>query len=75
MRTPINYEELNPLELCQIIEGLREVESDGLRKTKAEQSYIVRNISSAKLVEVSRLLKERKSLTSGVTAVLSGEVR
>jgi hypothetical protein len=62
MTEPINYEELTALEICTIIEGLRAVESEGLRKTQAEQSFIMRHITSAKLVAVAVLLKERDSL-------------
>ena len=68
METPINYDELTPTEICTIIEGLRAIEAEGLRKTAAEQSFIVRNISSPKLVAVARLIQTRNTLAN----VLSG---
>jgi hypothetical protein len=50
------YDALTAPEIATIIIALRDIDARGLRKTVAEQSFILRGLSSPKLVAVARLL-------------------
>lgn len=64
------YDELSAAEIVTLLVALRELEHKGLRKTVAEQSFILRALSSAKLVAVARILpRTMEAVLSGRDAV------
>jgi hypothetical protein len=65
------YDALTAPEIVALIVCLREMERQGLRKTVAEQSFILRGLSSAKLVAVARILpRTMEDVLSGRDAVV-----
>jgi hypothetical protein len=73
MKNPdaVLYDALTAPEIATIIVALRDIDARGLRKTVAEQSFILRGLSSAKLVAVARILpRTMEDVLSGRDAVV-----